>query len=925
MPLLYTLKHVSRSWKLFLALLIGIMLASTFFAGIDLKANATAQQAFDQQLSLVNFDMEVNFLQLNSTDLVKAQQEIANIEGVKAAEIIARTTQAVNSSDANEFGNNYAQVLGITDNSRISEGWLNKPAEGLGENETYIWENSPLASQVATGDTLQINFTNFVPEWGNTTSFLLNLTVRGVAQLDDTAAGIVAGNQVGIPVLIRTDSQGRLPPFFTPNYLLVSWEKTVQKAENATPHSFSTSILVYLNRDELLSAWDIQTSISNVERISKSIENKMSVDFGQQAYVQNNLQWILQSFQFSFIGIMFIFIIVALPIFFIAWYLGTTVSDVSYNLRRREIGLLSTKGFSKGQIQRMFITETLIIGLIGGLLGVFAAFLLIPVFTGNSANVVFDPQVISINTVVLTVAFALILAFASAFSSAKRASQLPTVDALREYLSGEFEKPYRKRLTWLALILGTYKIVVFALGLNIIITLSRAVFSSGNFILILLFQIFSVLDGILSYIGPLLFFYGFTKLFIQGSLKFQELTAKTAKFMGDLNVLATKNVRRNPARTAAIAFLIALIVGYSVQVTGQLASEEDYARRQVYFDIGADVAANIANVSDAVNASKAVLANVSGQFKSATVEYTLYSADRNTLKAVDPQSWPATAYYEDVWFSGASVETAFANLASNNDSIILERRTAKSYNLNMGENISVTVGEKTKNLQIVGFFGPEPPDAESSVMPLWSFVPVDFDNETASLASSARLLLKLDEGMNATSVAESLRHQPLLVNSVESFAEQWADSQANSQTNALTTGGLEVQRLGVIFAFLAASVGTALVSVVSMKERSREAALMNAKGVSYKQLVVMFLTENFAVVIFAVAIGLLVGFLVLNGLIASANAATLGLITRHMLFPTESVVMLTSCVGLIFASAILPILIMVKLYVSKLERMVRLR
>lgn len=926
MPLLYTFKHVSRSWKLFLALLIGIMLASTFFAGIDLKANATAQQAFEQQLSLVNMDMEVNMLQLNSTDLVKAQQEIEKIEGVKAAEILTRTTQTVNSSDTNELGNNYAQVLGITDNSRISEGWLNKPAGGLGENETYILEDSPLASQVATGDTLQINFTTFVPEWGNTTTFLLNLTVKGVAQLDEKASGIAAGYQAGTPIRILTGSQPKLPPFFTPNYLLVSWEKTVQKAENATPHSFSTNILVYLNRDELLSAWDIQTSISNVERISRSIENKISVDFGQQIYVQNNLQWVLQSFQFNFIGIMFTFIIVALQIFFIAWYLGTTVSDVSYNLRRREIGLLSTKGFSKGQIQRMFITETLIIGLIGGLLGVFAAFLLIPVFTGNSANAVFDLQVISINTVVLTVAFALILAFASAFSSAKRASQLPTVDALREYLSGEVEKPYRKRLTWLAFILGTYKIVVFTLGLNMTMTLSRAVFSGGNFILILLFQIFSVLDGLLNYIGPLLFFYGFTKLFIQGSLKFQELTAKTAKFMGDLNVLATKNVRRNPARTAAIAFLIALIVGYSVQVTGQLASEEDYARRQVYSNIGADVAANIANVSDAVNASKAVLANVSGQFKSATVEYTIYSADGSTLKAVDPQPWPATAYYEDGWFSGASVTTAFDNLASNNDSIILERRIAKSYDLNIGENISVTIGDKTKNLRIVGFFGPEPPDySESMVMPLWSFIPVDFDNETASLASSARLLLKLDDGMNGTSVAETMRHQYLLVNSVESFAEQWADSQANPQTNAITMGGLDVQRLGMIFAFLAASVGTALVSVVSMKERSREAALMSAKGVSYKQLVLMFLTENFAVVIFAVVIGLLVGFVVLNGLIASANATTLGLVTRHMLFPPDSAVMLTSCISLIFASAMLPTIIMVRLYVSKLDRMVRLR
>jgi putative ABC transport system permease protein len=927
MPLLYTVKHVSRSWKLFSALLIGIMLASTFFAGIDLKANATAKQAFDQQLSTVYVDMEINSVQLNSTDLVKAQEIIASIEGVNATEISARAWLTVNSSSENEAASNYAQVVGIADNSQVWEGWLNKPAGGIGENETYILTNSPLANNVTIGDTLQINFTTFVPVGtGNTTSFQLDLTVKGVAQLDKKAYAIATGNAGGTTVFFSAGSSSNLPQFFAPNYLLVSWEKTVQKAENATPNvAFSPSLLVYVNRDKLLSAWDAQTSISNVERISRNIENKMSVDFGQQVYVQDYLQGSLQFFQYSFAAIMFEFIIISLPIFFIAWYLGTTVNDVSYNLRRREIGLLSTKGFSKGQIQRMFMTETLVIGLLGGLLGVLAAFLLIPVFTGNIANAAFDTRTINYTTVVVTVGFALLLAFFSTYSSAKKAAQLPTVDALREYLPGVAERPYRKRLTWLAFILGTYKIVVFASGLNVVTLLNRVTFSSGNFILILLAQVFVALDTALNYIGPLLFFYGFTKLFIQGSLKFQELTARAAKFMGDLNVLATKNVRRNPARAAAIAFLIALIVGYSVQVTGQLASEQDYTRRQVYANVGADIAANIANVTDAQNVTQRILANISGQFKNATVEYTIYGGNGMTIKAVEPQSWLAAAYYEDGWFSGASVKTAFNDLALNNDSIILERKIAKSSGLNIGETISVTIGTKSKNLKIVGFFGPEPPDSSSTTMPLWSFVPVGFDNETASLASSARLLLALGDSVNGTNVAETIRHQTLLVSSVDSFAEDWENSQANPQTNAITMGALDVQRLGVLFAFLAASVGTALVSIVSMKERSREAALMSAKGMSYRQLVLMFLTENFAIVIFAVVIGLIVGWMTVNGLIASANAAALELVTRRLIFPADSAIMLTSCMALIFASAILPIMVMARLYVSKLERMVRLR
>ena len=42
MSTVYPIKRVFRSWKLFVALLIGIALASTFFACIDIKANIAA-------------------------------------------------------------------------------------------------------------------------------------------------------------------------------------------------------------------------------------------------------------------------------------------------------------------------------------------------------------------------------------------------------------------------------------------------------------------------------------------------------------------------------------------------------------------------------------------------------------------------------------------------------------------------------------------------------------------------------------------------------------------------------------------------------------------------------------------------------------------------------------------------------------------
>ncbi len=36
--------------------------------------------------------------------------------------------------------------------------------------------------------------------------------------------------------------------------------------------------------------------------------------------------------------------VVSLPVFFTAWYLGTTIAEVVFGLRRREIGLLLDPG-----------------------------------------------------------------------------------------------------------------------------------------------------------------------------------------------------------------------------------------------------------------------------------------------------------------------------------------------------------------------------------------------------------------------------------------------------------------------------------------------------------------------------------------------------------------------------------------------------
>jgi putative ABC transport system permease protein len=752
--------------------------------------------------------------------------------------------------------------------------------------------------------------------------------VAGFVELDNKASLIALGWYYYSPSPFGTQEY-----VYKENLLIADWNKTLvnlldavfDKSPQYSP--IQTEILVFLDRGSLIGPWDITTSIDKVRTITSQINNKI---LGYGAHAQSLLENGLNSYQYVSQNMKLQFLITALPVFFMAWYMGTTVSDVSLNLRRREIGLLLTKGFSRGQLLRMLLTEAALIGLIGGLIGVGLSLLLSPFFVNAGGGQWFSgTPVVGTETVVLTVIFGVIITFLSMFRPARRASRLETVEALKEYRYVEEVKPFKQKWPWIALILGTYKIIMWLLGINLS-TMMTGPPPTTNIIINILLGIWIFFDAfVLNYIGPILFFWGLTKLLIRGSLKFQELTAKVARFLGELGSLATRNVQRNPARAASIAFLIALIIGYSFQVTGAYASERDYTIRQIKFNVGADISVTLTTL---VNASQTVnqiegLSDVS----STVLEYSFYGESgwewgSLNLKAVDPEKWLATAFYEGEWFTDNDAATAFQQMATDNNTIILERRVASGLNLHLNDAITLIFSEtETRALRIVGFFSTNARESPyyMSGMSSYSYVPEGLyyivkDN----VFVTGKILVKLSSGADGKAVAGQIRElKANNIGTVYSVAEELQDL----QSDVLLSGTLNVQLLGVAFAVVAASIGTALVTLVSMKERSKEVSIMSIRGLSFKQLATMLLTENLAVVSFAALLGTVVGLIIVYGNVSATNTMpySYSILTHHMVFPMDMILTVFACFVLVFASTIIPVIVMSKRYVSRLERIVR--
>lgn len=189
-------------------------------------------------------------------------------------------------------------------------------------------------------------------------------------------------------------------------------------------------------------------------------------------------------------------------------------------------------------------------------------------------------------------------------------------------------------------------------------------------------------------------------------------------------------------------------------------------------------------------------------------------------------------------------------------------------------------------------------------------------------------LIKLDPGVNGTLAANQIRNvDPTEIVNVDSFDQEWRQTTSFNNVGTYTNQQtLDIQSLGLVFSVLSASVGTALVAVVSLKERSREATLMSVRGLSYRQLVWMFLTESMAIITFSMIIGVVVGVIIAYGSIASTTAYTsFQLVTQRLIFPANAVATIGTYIALIYAATIGAILVMSSQYVTKLEKMVRAR
>lgn len=904
----YALKRITRGRYAFLAFFLSVAVAATLFSGILQGADAVGASMLSEALEATDIDMvsSAEDRNLTRTSLAEVEGAIGALEHVSMVEHLIRSVELVGGAGIEvivegQNGSIPFTIVSIAPDSRLVGGIAG--VERLEEGVVYVDVGSVNSTIFHSGDPLTLKVPTYLVG-GNILDIqnrYLDIRVGGVVEVDDRLYSIAMGRYglflrallIGSGQIVRREPHNLM---FMSEETFLGWMRAIYAEHRRHARVLVAETVISLDRAALLNAWDIQGSRRQAQLVFEKV-NSLGARFG---YVPlNYLGDLLEVVDVFSSRMKTGTMLVAAPVFFTAWYLGSTVSDISLGLRRREIGLLFTRGLTQRQVLYSLLIEALLVSLLSGAIGVLlGASITSLVLPGMVVAHVFGSA--SPLTVGVSFAFSCSIALMAIYWPAKRAIGLSIVDALREHrgeeeVSGSWHEPA------LALSLGAYRVVMLVLGL----TVEQFRPETSNLIVFVLYSTWWGVDYILTYIAPILFFWGATTLFIQHQPWFHVFLDRLARLVvGDAAQPSTLSVRRNPRRTAAAAFMAALILGYSVSVIGAISSTDDYTERFTRLTVGADASVWLFKTKGADGLADEIR-GIEG-VESATTE-AWFEAESSLgvipVRIIDPDEWSRVAYIESDWIQETGV---FETMAEEKTNAIVERGAARTLGATVGSKVLIKLGEVVHTFTVVGLFGREPGPGWTTQDPTL-YIPKAYEISEEDV-SLTRILVKLKRDADASVIEDRVRDLDPNIEGVD-FAESLVEG---AMANVFLAGPRRVEEMGVYFAVLVSSMGVVVIIWTALMSRSKEITVMAIRGFSFRQLSAALVVENLGTILFSMALGLGVGMVMLRGENVVYNAAYSSVLMRRIVFPPLAQSTLVVVVGMLILSTIVPILLSVR-------------
>jgi putative ABC transport system permease protein len=498
------------------------------------------------------------------------------------------------------------------------------------------------------------------------------------------------------------------------------------------------------------------------------------------------------------------------------------VFSISAAQRQRENALLRAIGASKKQVTRALMIESVVVGLFGSTIGLFAGIglskALSALLKAASIDLPSGDLVVPSSAVVNTIVVGLIVTVASAWLPARRAGKVPPLAAMRETAIEVVALTRRRTI---------FGLVLIALGAAAIIAVTSG--ASNKWLGLGILFVFS---GTIT-LGPVI------------ARPVALLLGKPAeKFRGVTGTMARQNSARNPKRTsrtaspvligvALVTAVAALAASISSQIDGVFTQQfkGDYAintNARGFGGLSPSLADDINTLPEVERATGIGLLTVKIDGKG---QY---------LTTINP------ATVEGVFDIGLT-SGSYADLTP--ETIFVSQQYAENNGAKLGDTIQVTLADaQVKSLSIAGIY-------EFDELAGKYTVSRDLTKDTTVITFDLGVYIKIKDGVSQESARTALQA------AVDKYGQgtllskrEYIDSQSG-QINQL---------LGLIYGLLFLSVIIAVVGIIitlllSVFERQREIGLLRAVGMTKSQVRTTVRWESVSTSLLGAVVGIVLG------------------------------------------------------------------
>jgi len=557
----------------------------------------------------------------------------------------------------------------------------------------------------------------------------------------------------------------------------------------------------------------------------------------------------------SYATVLFLFL--GLPGAVLCGILTVAVADAGAERRRRDQGLLRTRGASARLITRLVTIEALVVGITGGLLGLgiaavvgFVSFGTVGFGNGLQTAVLWPLAAFSVG---LVIAFGAIL-----IPALRDFRSLTVTDSRAQILTTH--RPLWARIYLDVLLLIVAAVVVF-------------ITTRDGYSLVLAPEgVASIQVNYWAFFGPGLFWIGaglltwrLTNLVLGRG---RPIVARLLRpISGNLSGVAAASMSRQRSVLAKSTVVLALALAFAGSTSIFNATYQQQAEVDAQLTNGADVTVTEPPGSSVSPDAASAISQIAGVSAVEPLQhrFAYVGSDLQDLFGVNADTITRATSLQDAYFQGGTATELMGRLAAQPDAILVSDETVKDFQLNPGDLINLRLRSGHTHQLVTVPFHYVGIAKEFPTAPKDSFFIANASYVTRSTGDNAvGTFLVSARGSHTEEVATAVRASLGTTATVTAIGD--ARSSVGSSLTSVDLAGLT--RVELIFALILAAAAGGLVFALGLVERRRSYAIATALGASRMQLGALVLSEAVTMAVGGVLAGTVVGWLLSNMLVA---------------------------------------------------------